>query len=141
MKTISLTKGLHTLVDDIDFNFLSQFKWCAQRCSTKDYASRHVDGKVIRMHRFLMDAKKGEVVDHINGNSLDNRKSNLRKTTKGFNSRHRNRISIKSSGETVDIDGMYKVFFSSKYFKDKAHAEELLRQIKELVDTFPFIRQ
>lgn len=136
MKTISLTKGLSTLVDDVEFDFLSKFNWCVQHCSIKDYASRQVNGKIVRMHRFLMDAKEDEVVDHINGNSLDNRRSNLRKTTKGFNSRHRNRVTIRCSGKTKEVDGMYQINFSSKFYKDKKRAEDLLEQIKKLVDSW-----
>lgn len=43
----------------------------------------------IMMHRFLMDAKEEDVIDHINHNGLDNRKCNLRATKEKLNLTHR----------------------------------------------------
>lgn len=46
--------------------------------------------KKIRLHRYLVNCPEGMVVDHINFDSLDNRKSNLRICTPSFNSKHKN---------------------------------------------------
>jgi len=87
VKKIRLTKGLFALVDDEDFERVNQFKWCASLESrgTKYYAIRWVWNKEtkrrvkIRMHRFIMDLPPGSidglVVDHINDDGLDNRRS------------------------------------------------------------------
>ena len=82
-KTIPLTQGYETIVDDEDYEILSNHKWSVNKFSKTCYAVRGVarrDGSIkkIIMHRVLMNAKKGEFVDHINGNGLDNRKHNLR---------------------------------------------------------------
>lgn len=82
MKEIKLTKGKVTIVDDEDFEKLNLHKW---RCDPKGYARRngirprgsHIQ-PTIAMAREIMAAQPGEVVDHINNNPLDNRKSNLR---------------------------------------------------------------
>ncbi len=93
MKLIPLTKGLFAKVDEEDFEYLSQFKWQVMRCSTSLYASRHlrgagVDTKIL-MHREILNPQKGLVVDHINYDGLDNRRSNMRICTKSGNNKNR----------------------------------------------------
>lgn len=81
-REIPLTRGLAALVDDADFDALAQFNWQAMRNGATFYASRgdYRDGKTHRvsMHRTIMGEPKGMVIDHINHNGLDNRRSNLR---------------------------------------------------------------
>lgn len=81
MKEIPLTKGYVAIVDDEDYELVNQWKWCYSPCG-KGYATRAVQRnnkiKNIQMHRIIVNANRGEEVDHINGNSLDNRRSNLR---------------------------------------------------------------
>lgn len=82
MKKIKLTQGKYALVDDKDFVALSAHKWCVNnhggkwRAQRKDY-SKEI-GRMVFMHRVIMKPNKKSVVDHINGNSLDNRRCNLR---------------------------------------------------------------
>lgn len=92
MSEIPLTKGKFAIVDDEDFEELSKYTW---QCSTIGYATRTKykglkNGKEVSdgflMHRQIMGAKKGQIVDHINRNKLDNRKENLRFVTKAQNS-------------------------------------------------------
>lgn len=78
MKEIILTKGKVTLVDDDDYEWLMDYNWhfgAGYAC-----ISRVIDGKKIKffMHRMIMDNPDGFQVDHINNNTLDNRKNNLR---------------------------------------------------------------
>ena len=84
MKEIQLTKGKIAIVDDEDFEWLSQWKW---RLDSKGYAKRnqqkgeylsHNKRGTIQMQRAIMNTPRGLDTDHINGNPLDNRKSNLR---------------------------------------------------------------
>ena len=78
MKYITLSQGYLAIVDDADYQNISSFKWAYARGyalrSTFEKGRKHS----ILMHRFIMCAPKGLEVDHINGNKLDNRKSNLR---------------------------------------------------------------
>lgn len=79
---VPLTRGLRATVDAGDLERVGQFKWFANGQRGGEYAARHVrtpSGQLtILMHRFIMDAPDGVEVDHVNGNRLDNRRSNLR---------------------------------------------------------------
>ena len=85
MKKIKLTQGKFAIVDNEDYEWLNQWKWCY---NSDGYTARGqwdpVTKKIITilMHRLIMNAKKGEEVDHANHNTLDNRKCNLRICTK-----------------------------------------------------------
>ncbi len=86
--------GLVTVVDDEDYEWLSQWNWSAVSTQRRNggYAMRRDNrsGKTILMHRVLLDAPEGIEVDHINGNGLDNRRVNLRLVTLQQNRRNRN---------------------------------------------------
>lgn len=96
MKQISLTQGKFAIVDDEDFDFLSQFRWHY----AEGYASK---APHIRMHRLLMNTPEGYLTDHINNNTLDNRRSNLRVVSPSQNSMNTlKRNSIYSPYKGVD---------------------------------------
>lgn len=108
-REIYLSKGFSTIVDDDDFGFLSKLKWCALLASDYKHSGRvyavrsekFLDGKkrFVYMHRFLTGAMKGQHVDHINGNTLDNRRSNIRACTSGQNSYNQSKRKIKSTSK------------------------------------------
>jgi hypothetical protein len=80
-KEIQLTRGKFAIVDSEDCEWLSKFKWNAHERGRTWYARRVASAKTVFMHRAIMehhgyDLTSGEV-DHINGDGLDNRKSNL----------------------------------------------------------------
>lgn len=86
MKKIPLTKGEYALVDDADYAELSAWSWCL----TNGYPSRRKtfakrEAKIAYLHRELMNPGDGLVVDHINGDKLDNRRENLRICTQAEN--------------------------------------------------------
>jgi hypothetical protein len=84
VKRISLTKGKFALVDESDYVFLNQWKWHynghAERKEYRDGKQYH-----ILMHRVIMNTPKGGLVDHINGDTLDNRRENLRPSNHSTN--------------------------------------------------------
>jgi hypothetical protein len=97
MKIIPLANSGETMVDDEDYENLSQWTW---RRTSAGYAARNSwgpNGKYgkIYMHRFIMDAPKGMCVDHINRGGLDNRRCNLRICT--YSENGRNRVASKSN--------------------------------------------
>lgn len=82
MKVINLTKGYAALVDDADYELLSKFKWFANVhksgyvCAIKN---KTIDSPYIKMHRLILGVTNRSVlVDHKDGNPLNNQRSNLR---------------------------------------------------------------
>lgn len=96
MKRILLTQGKYAIVDDGDYGWLSQYKWCACYMKGLWYAIRSENGKYIRMHRQIMNCPANKEIDHLDGQSLDNRKSNMRICTHQENclNRKANRNSV-----------------------------------------------
>lgn len=99
MKKLKLTQNKFALVDDEDFEFLNQMKWFfnLKNKQSSGYAQRNKylgskKYKTVYMHREIMKARDGQEVDHINGNSLDNRKSNLRLVSHAINMRNRKSV-------------------------------------------------
>ena len=89
MAAIALPCGTTVLLDEADFSLIAPYKWTALR--TRGYAYVHGykerKGRVpqwIYMHRLLLSEPVGRV-DHVNGNGLDNRRSNLRVVTHSQN--------------------------------------------------------
>lgn len=84
---IPLTKGLFAEVDDDMFDYLNQWKWYAQKTKKTFYANRRTwpEEKTISMHGLIIGSKKGQNVDHADGNGLNNTKGNLRICTKSQN--------------------------------------------------------
>ncbi len=86
MKIMKLTRGMHTIVDDDDYAKFGHLKFFSKRSTTKDYAVRSVaKGKCQRLHNLIMCPPEGLIVDHKNGDGLDNRRANLRIVTRSQN--------------------------------------------------------
>lgn len=88
-REIPLTKGYVAIIDDEDYERVSAYHWCALVTGDYVYAERgvRVGGKTttVLLHRFILQAPDGSLVDHENRNGLDCRKSNLRLCTKSQN--------------------------------------------------------
>jgi len=88
MKTVPLRgkygKGKFVLVDSGDFGWVSKRSWNFHKKGNDFYAACSWGD----LHRLLIRAKRGEIVDHVNRNTLDCRKSNLRITDAGGNTKN-----------------------------------------------------
>lgn len=118
MKEIPLTQGKVAIVDDSDYEYLMQWKWCyhkhpsrstgyAVRCKTISFKNKILWS----MHRELMSPVKGEHVDHINSNGVDNRKSNLRICTRDENRLNKG----KNKNNTTGFKGVWLVKRNNTY--------------------------
>ena len=88
MAYIQLTNSdRKAIIDDSDFHGLPCRKWRlfanhgTNRPKSNLYAVARIDGKVVSMHRLIMDAQPGQQVDHLDRNGLNNRRQNLRFAT------------------------------------------------------------
>ena len=107
MKRIKLTQGQFAIVDDADFEWLSQWKWYAEPPRKQKGAGSScniwyaVREKGIRMHREILGLKKGDgkQTDHRNGNGLDNKRVNLRICTRSENMQNLHHRNKKGAGK------------------------------------------
>ena len=65
------------IIDKEDINKIKDHNWHMES-RHKKYIATQINRKTVKIHRFLMNAKENEQVDHIDGNPLNNKKSNLR---------------------------------------------------------------
>lgn len=91
---IKLTKGYMAMVDNEIASEMARYSWHVSIKNGTPYAQANIkceDGRFqkVLMHRKIMGAQKGQIIDHINGNTLDNRRSNLRIVTALENARNR----------------------------------------------------
>lgn len=141
MAQITTSRGQVVLMDQDDFERFGGMSWFV---SKRGYVVRNVateTGRTIdNLHRQIMGATigDGQIVDHINGNKLDNRKANLRICTNAENVRNSRRRPSNSSGfkgvylhrasglwhATIKVDGTKH---SLGYFKDPADAHAAYR--------------
>jgi hypothetical protein len=101
VRRIPLGHGLFATVDAEDYEELSKYRWYASRHGRKTYAICLIEGMVVYMHRMIMRPRRGYVVDHIDGNGLNNRRCNLRVCT-----RRQNQGNKRSRGGTSRFVGV-----------------------------------
>lgn len=157
--------GIHKfLVDLEDFYKINGHTWRVKLDNNKFYVAAHIKTelgyKYGLLHRMITDCPKGKVIDHINGNTLDNRKSNLRICTNSENlqnlltpaknntsgilnatwneSRKKWRVALRVNGKTINI-GTYKYKSTAKKaakearLKYKPFSQDALKSSKKVV--------
>lgn len=87
---INTTNGFRALIDKNTMSLIDKFKWYVNFQGGKPYVVT-TDSKHLKLSRVIMKAEYGQAVDHINGDTLDNRKINLRVCSLKQNSRNRNK--------------------------------------------------
>ena len=152
MKRIPLTRGKYAIVDDADYEWLNQWKWHSLKGNSTWYVSRSKrKGNKVKnylMHREILRTPKEKVSDHINGDGLDNRRSNLRICTQAQNSMNKNssrNTSSKFKGVTFhkqtgkwqsQIETEGKMYYLGYYDDERRAALEYNKKAKEFFGEF-----
>ena len=102
-KLIPLTQGKYAIVDEADYDRVMQYKWTAG--TRRFYVTGCItgSGKKMLLHRLILRPPSGMQVDHIDGNPLNNRRSNLRICTNAQNLAN----SRKAKGKTSLFKGVF----------------------------------
>ena len=129
MQQIPLSKGHFAVVDDADYLLVAQFKWCYDN----GYAVRKVTispgkYKKLLLHRFLLNAEHGQMVDHADGNRLNNTRSNLRICNGTQNNANRRRLPVRTGRSASRYRGVSKSLNSS-YWGARIRINERLTYI------------
>ena len=109
MRKIKLTQGKFALVDDEDYIYINQYRWCYN--AHNNTAMSRIKSKLVDMHRVIMSTPKGMDTHHKNHNSLDNRKMNLQICTHAENIRHM----VKHKSSSSRYKGVHWNNFSQKW--------------------------
>ena len=114
MNHIVTNAGDKFLVDDDTYAFLHNLTWSTHRDGPRKYAlSNFRTGggvrRTIRLHRIVTSAPRGMVVDHINGDTQDNRRENLRICTQTENLSHRVRLPKHNKTGVIGVDWNVKL--------------------------------
>lgn len=103
------------IIDIEDYELCKNYTW---HLDSSGYARTTIDNHKVRMHRFLLNPQKTEIVDHINRNRLDYRRCNMRIVTREENSINRSLQSNNNSG----ISGVY---FTNGYWISRLHKRNM----------------
>jgi hypothetical protein len=116
-RTVELSRGLVAVVDDDDYERVAALNWYASpaRGTSQPYARSNMSPdratRGIDMQRFIMCASPGQVVDHRDGDTLNNQRSNLRITNFFGNSRNRRSKNMRNGG----FKGVYPAKSGSRW--------------------------
>lgn len=98
MQLIKLGSKFSTMVDDEDYLKYGHIIWIAHNTGCRIYASRLDNGRRIYLHKLICPSPKNMHTDHISGDTLDNRKVNLRAVTYSLNQHNKGKLKTNTSG-------------------------------------------
>ena len=136
MAKIELTQGKFASFDDEDAATILQHKWHAVRGGHTFYAATKVGGKRVLLHRMLMNLEIGDpmMVDHKDGDGLNNKRTNLRVVDALLNQRNRKANSNNSSG-------VHGVIFRENHGKAGAWVATAVRDGRLVTRTFGCLKR
>lgn len=117
MMQIPLSKGHFAFVDEADYSLVSRFKWSYDK---NGYVVRRMPvapGRYqkISLHRWLLNAQPGQLVDHADGNRLNNTRTNLRLCNGTLNNANRRHRPTRTGRSASQYRGVHKALNSSKW--------------------------
>lgn len=124
MRSIQLTKGLIALVDDVDFDLVSRWKWRAKKHRSNWIVYRSAQyrgvGYTVTMSRLIMKAPDGVLVDHWDGDGLNNQRHNLRFCTNQQNQHNQRHLrSDNTSGYKGVTFWRHRGIFNAQIYVNK----------------------
>lgn len=138
---LPLTQGKWALVDATDLDWLMQWEWCAAQCRDGSWVAQRGGEGATLLHQAILPVEPPLIVDHVNGDRLDCRRSNLRAAThsqNGANSKRKGKQPHGFKGIYLDADraarahekpwvATIKVNYKSKFLGRYATPEEAAR--------------
>jgi hypothetical protein len=129
MKLIPLTQGQVALVDDADYPIIASYKWFAARSQQGTYyAVRHPNKykPMVIMHRVIMGCSTASmIIDHIDGNGLNNQRTNLRFATARLNGLNRFRRKPTKKNLPVGVSQSHRMTRYAAYVQIKGKSVHL----------------
>ena len=136
MREIPLTHGRIALVDDIDYERLSYYKWKAHQDHGRPtyYAMANIKNKRISMHSLIIPVPKGKQTHHINHDGCDNRRCNLEIVTVAQNQWNQQKQIRKTSSQYKGVSWhirdkrwrakikLHGIYYWLGYFKSEEEA-------------------
>ena len=119
-------------VDKEEFDKIKNISW--HELSNGYVAHKDKGEKVVTLHRYIMNAPENLVVDHINHNKMDNRKSNLRLTTQKENSLNKTDLPKGISKHKVKNNIYFMVQLGGRYRGNYKTYEEALEARKKIIE-------
>ena len=111
---VQLTRGYWAQVDAADLPRVMELTWNASpNAMGGHYAMTQQGGQTVYMHRLIMDAPKGKMVDHLNHDTLDNRRANLRIGGQSMNMLNRKGA---NSNSTTRVRGLYRHKIKDRWY-------------------------